>query len=112
MIWELIFQMSLNLSNSRDIFLEIQDLLMHVLPCQEVETSLTWSCTMNLSEPFGFTQTKVSGPSSERIMGPKETRQENNQFHLIFHYVQLCGCITTAYHVQFSAYSYLLLCIH
>ena len=30
MIWELVFQLFLNLSNSRNIFPEIQDLLMHV----------------------------------------------------------------------------------
>ena len=62
---------------------------------------------LNLSEPFGFTQTKVSGPSSERIMSPKETKareQFSFDFHSVSHYIQFCGYIAIAHHVQFLSW--------
>ena len=76
------------------------------LPCQEVEKSLSWSCTMNLSESLwtfwvypnkGLRTLIWKNYESKRN---KAREQFSFDFHSVSHYTQFCGYI----HVQFFSW--------
>ena len=60
---------------------------------------------MNNSELFVVYPNKGLRTIISKNCESKRSKAKNPNFHLIFRYVQLCGYITTAQHVQVSAYS-------